>query len=266
MTEQINGISNYGFNPKIVRYEPDTDEICSQCGHVVRHNEVQNADEEVEFAPENNSSVQNNSAVQNNSSLQNIQNTSLDALVQKLVNAFVQILEGLFSQLQGLPTNSNSSSSTDTSQNAAVSQNNKSFSELNQESAELERNILDIDNKRSELKASVSNSSFESVQTQDKELEQQQLNLETTFNNLKPQLENIEKEMLAISNKRQELARQMVELIGPNFNSDARVAQLQAQDQEYELQQVQYEMMHKDASSKLEEYTSKRTELLNSLV
>lgn len=64
----------------------------------------------------------------------------------------------------------------------------------------------------------------------------------------------LEFSIMTISNKRQQIAYQTMQLSNVDWENDPRVKQLQAMDQWLELQQKNLETQQKSASSQLESY------------
>ena len=65
---------------------------------------------------------------------------------------------------------------------------------------------------------------------------------------------NLEFQIMNISNKRQQIAYQTMQLADVDWESDPRVKQLQAMDSYLELQQENLETQQKSAAAQLESY------------
>lgn len=65
---------------------------------------------------------------------------------------------------------------------------------------------------------------------------------------------NLEFSIMSISNKRQQLAYQMMQLCNADWENDPRVKQIQAMDSYLELQQKNLETQQKAATAQLESY------------
>ena len=65
---------------------------------------------------------------------------------------------------------------------------------------------------------------------------------------------NLEFSIMSISNKRQQIAYQTMQLSNADWETDPRVKQLQAMDSYLELQQKNLETQQKSAASQLESY------------
>lgn len=71
---------------------------------------------------------------------------------------------------------------------------------------------------------------------------------------------DLEFQLMGISNERQQLAWQMANMIGADFNEDPLVAKIQAFDQALELQQNRMETQHKAVSADVESWQKLLTE------
>lgn len=65
---------------------------------------------------------------------------------------------------------------------------------------------------------------------------------------------NLEFNIMSISNKRQQIAYQTMQLSDADWENDPRVKQLQAMDSYLELQQKNFETQQKSVTSQLESY------------